>query len=90
MKATLIVRDDKDGEWKNDKGDVIKTRKLDLVDMSKPVFVRTLAYSMTAEEQAKHAGRLDGKTVTFGVSDIVIYDGKASATLKGSILEVSK
>jgi len=92
MKTVLRVRSDSEGERVDDRtGQLVKWRKLDLIDLSKPNFVAALSFSMRKEDAAKYpVGSLDGKDVEFGVADIVSYDKSAVRSLKGVILSVQK
>jgi hypothetical protein len=91
MKTTLRVRTDVEGEYEGEGGKMVKTRKLDLVDLSPTPFVAALSYSMRKDEWAKYpVGSLAGKEVEFGVADIVSYDNRPVRALKGVILQVLK
>lgn len=88
MKIIGLVISDVPDSYTNQKGQLIKTQMLSIVDQEQngTRLKQSCDYVMSEDEKEVYAGKLQDKKVEIGISEITIFGGRPR--LRGKILQV--
>lgn len=86
MQVQVTVLSEEPQTYQGRNGMVSLLRLVVLDNDMKARFKQTFDYDLEKEERDKHAGKLVGKQITLGITDMVLFGGRLRA--RGSILAV--